>query len=173
MSAIELLAERGVAGVTVDEVLARSGAPRGSVYHHFPGGRAQLVEDSVRRAGEVISDLMRAAVDSGKDTSQVLRAIVRFRKKLLEQTDFNAGCPVAAAVETNETTTAIAQAAFAEWEELIKLSLVSDGFAPDRARQLASVCVSAIEGAIVVSRSERNTRPLDDALAELELLIAT
>lgn len=37
-SAVEVLRERGAAGVTIDEVLARSGAPRGSVYHHFPAG---------------------------------------------------------------------------------------------------------------------------------------
>lgn len=172
MSAIELLSERGVAGVTVDEVLARSKAPRGSVYHHFPGGRSQLVEVAVQRAGDTISDLMREAVDRGKDTREVLHAIVRFRKRLLVQTDFGAGCPVAAAVETNPATTARARSAFRDWATLVSNGLVQDGFSPERARRLASMCVSSIEGAIIVSRAERNTNALDDCLAELEVLVA-
>ena len=46
-----LLRERGVGGVTVDAVLAHSGAPRGSVYHHFPGGRNQLLLEALEASG--------------------------------------------------------------------------------------------------------------------------
>ena len=51
VSAVEVLRERGAAGVTIDEVLARSGAPRGSVYHHFPGGRSQILREALNFAG--------------------------------------------------------------------------------------------------------------------------
>jgi TetR/AcrR family transcriptional repressor of lmrAB and yxaGH operons len=48
LSAVTLLRERGRNGVTLDAVLAHSGAPRGSIYHHFPGGRDQLVLEAAQ-----------------------------------------------------------------------------------------------------------------------------
>ena len=48
VSAAEVMRERGAAGVTIDEVLARSGAPRGSVYYHFPDGRNQILTEALR-----------------------------------------------------------------------------------------------------------------------------
>ena len=52
ISAAEVMRERGAAGVTIDEVLTRSGAPRGSVYHHFPDGRGQILAEALRYAGD-------------------------------------------------------------------------------------------------------------------------
>ena len=56
ISAAEVMRERGAAGVTIDEVLARSGAPRGSVYYHFPEGRNQILTEALRWAGDSIAD---------------------------------------------------------------------------------------------------------------------
>ena len=46
--------ERGVAGTALPDVLEHSGAPRGSIYHHFQGGKTQLAEEATRYAGEFI-----------------------------------------------------------------------------------------------------------------------
>ncbi|MFD6454857.1 TetR/AcrR family transcriptional regulator, partial [Nocardia sp. NPDC060220] len=91
-SAIELLRERGAAGVTVDAVLARSGAPRGSVYHHFPGGRAQIMTESLTLAGDTISALIEEAAERG--AAGVLAGIAEFWTAILLTSDFEAGCPV-------------------------------------------------------------------------------
>ena len=58
VSAAELLRERGVAGVTIDAVLARSGCPRGSVYHHFPRGRDQILSEALQFAGAKITTII-------------------------------------------------------------------------------------------------------------------
>ena len=69
-SAVLLLRERGAAGVTVDAVLAHSGAPRGSVYHHFPGGRNELILGALRQAGDyiavIVDESVAAAMSSGR-----------------------------------------------------------------------------------------------------------
>ena len=49
LSALYLFAERGVQGTSIADVLERSGAPRGSVYHHFPGGKDEIVSAAKRR----------------------------------------------------------------------------------------------------------------------------
>ncbi|MGV0801638.1 TetR/AcrR family transcriptional regulator, partial [Mycolicibacterium elephantis] len=95
VSAAEVLRERGVAGVTIDEVLARSGAPRGSVYYHFPGGRNQILTEALQYAGDAITEVMDDAAANGG--MYLVRQFVEFWEQLLVKSDFTAGCPVAAA----------------------------------------------------------------------------
>src|SRR5918999_2590410 len=61
-SAAVLFRQRGVEGTAFSDVLAHSGAPRGSIYHHFPGGKAQLAEEATRYAGELIAAGLAAAL---------------------------------------------------------------------------------------------------------------
>ena len=76
-SAAQLLRERGAAAVTVDEVLVRSGAPRGSVYHHFPGGRAQLLREALEYAGlEITASIDGAAGEKRGGAVAPLRPVL-------------------------------------------------------------------------------------------------
>src|ERR687885_2805387 len=90
-SAVLLLRERGAAGVTVDAVLAHSGAPRGSVYHHFPGGRNEMVLGAVRQAGDYITAMVDESAATG-DIRQTVDRFVAFWKRALTKTDYRAGC---------------------------------------------------------------------------------
>src|SRR5580765_4845746 len=65
ISAAEVMRERGAAGVTIDEVLARSGAPRGSVYYHFPEGRNQILTEALQYAGEALTEVIDGAAAMG------------------------------------------------------------------------------------------------------------
>src|SRR3984957_7191859 len=95
ISAAEVMRERGAAGVTIDEVLARSGAPRGSVYHHFPDGRNQILTEALQYAGEAITEVIDDAATNGG--MYLVRQFVEFWEALLVESDFTAGCPVVAA----------------------------------------------------------------------------
>ena len=92
-SAAEVLRERGAAGVTIDEVLSRSGAPRGSVYHHFPGGRNQILLEALQFAGDSMSTAIDDAASQGP--MALLREFVDLWEDVLQESDFAAGCPVA------------------------------------------------------------------------------
>ena len=95
VSAAEVLRERGAAGVTIDEVLARSGAPRGSVYHHFPEGRSQILREALDYAAyEISTSLDEAAKES---TTALLRRFAALWENALLTSDYTAGCPVLAA----------------------------------------------------------------------------
>ena len=76
-TAAVLLRENGVAGTTIDKVLATSGAPRGSVYHHFPGGRAQLLSEAVEFATDSIIELAGAAGEGNERSARRDPATVR------------------------------------------------------------------------------------------------
>jgi AcrR family transcriptional regulator len=173
-SAVLLLRERGAPGVTVDAVLAHSGAPRGSVYHHFPGGRNELILGALRQAGDYIAAIVDESVAAG-DVQRTVGRFVRFWKRALTDTDYRAGCPlVAVAIDSREHIPAAADLVreiFARWQASLSDLLVANGFPVERARRLAILVVASIEGAIILARAHRDLTPLDDVLTEITPLL--
>jgi len=172
VSAAEVMRERGAAGVTIDEVLARSGAPRGSVYYHFPNGRTQILAEALRYSGESITAMIDDA--AGWGGRALLREFVDFWQRLLTEGDFAAGCPVVAAAvgcDDDPKLSAEAGAILRRWCTALTQAFVNDGFDDDDAASLAVMSVSALEGAIVLSRSTRSTNPLHQVGDQLEFLV--
>ena len=173
ISAAEVMRERGAAGVTIDEVLARSGAPRGSVYYHFPGGRNQILTEALQYAGEAITGLIDEAAQNGG--MHLVRQFVEFWDQLLTESDFTAGCPVVAAAigcagEEPQLTT-VAGSIFGLWRDALTRAFVSDGFDQPDAASLAIMCIASLEGAVVLCRSTRSVDPLRDVACQVEFLI--
>ena len=97
-----LMRERGARATSLDAVLEHSGAPRGSVYHHFPGGREQLLREATDYAGEYVAPAARA--DAADDPLAALDSLLDEYRDNLLASDFRAGCPVVAvAVESART----------------------------------------------------------------------
>ncbi|MGW6908566.1 TetR/AcrR family transcriptional regulator [Streptomyces sp. NPDC054940] len=173
-SANVLLREYGAAATSIDRVLAHSGAPRGSVYHHFPGGRAQLIDEAVALAGDYVAGLIDAATRADGVTEAMDAFFALWRDRLVES-DFRAGCPiVAVAVETNDDAPHLARSAaevFARWQEALAGLFLRGGLTEQRSRRLAAFVIAAVEGAVIMCRAERSTAPLDDAAAEIHDLL--
>jgi TetR/AcrR family transcriptional repressor of lmrAB and yxaGH operons len=172
-SAAVLFRQRGVEGTAFSDVLAHSGAPRGSIYHHFPGGKAQLAEEATRYAGELIASGLTAALRHD-DPVAALRQFVEAWSAVLRESGCADGCPVvAAALEGDRSPGAreAAGAAFASWEALLAEALEDHDVDPERARSLATLSVAAIEGAVVVARARREIAPLERVGRELEELL--
>jgi AcrR family transcriptional regulator len=166
ISAALLIRERGAHATAISDVLAHSGAPRGSAYHYFPGGRTQLLCEAVDYAGDYIGAII-AKADGGLDLLDTL--IDKYRRQLLDS-DFRAGCPVmAVSVESGSEqdhqrmvpVIERAAAVFDRWTDLVAQRLIADGIAPAAADELAVFVTSAIEGAIVLARVRRDVAPLN------------
>lgn len=172
-AAAQLIRERGAQPTAIADVLKASGAPRGSAYHYFPGGRAQLLCEAIDYAADYVSAKM-AAASSGPD---MLDKMVAFYRKQLLATAYRAGCPVlAVAVEAGDpdnTAPVIdrADAAFSKWNAIIAQRLVADGIPQRRAADLAVLITSALEGAIVLARAARDVEPLDVVHRQLRGLL--
>lgn len=168
-----LMREQGVEATSFNRVIERSGAPRGSIYHHFPGGKAQLVEEATRYAGDFIAAGLAAALGED-DPVTAVRDFVAGWRAVLERADFTAGCSVVAATLEGDRTPGAreaARAAFEGWEEILVGALTERGVAPERARSLATLTIASIEGAVILARAERSTAPLDRVAGELAELI--
>ena len=166
-SAALLFRERGVEGTSFSDVIEHSGAPRGSIYHHFPDGKAQLVEETTRYAGDFIAGGLAAALEQ-KDPGTALKRFAEVWRVGLADSDFEAGCPVVAAtLEGSPGAREAAAEAFDRWEGLLADAFVRQGVERDRARSQATLAVAAIEGAVVLARAKRSTEPLDRVAQEL------
>jgi len=165
-SAAVLIRERGAHPTAIADVLAHSGAPRGSAYHYFPGGRTQLLCEAIDYANDHVT----ARLDRATDTFALLDDMVaRFRDQLLAS-DFRAGCPVVAvAVEAGDPEKADsadavrerAGAAFQRWIARITARLCEDGVPVERAEELATLITTSVEGAVLVARTTRDVKPLE------------
>ncbi|MFG2359061.1 TetR/AcrR family transcriptional regulator [Streptomyces sp. NPDC048521] len=174
LSAAALLREYGASATSIDRVLAHSGAPRGSVYHHFPGGRAQLIDEAVALAGDFIAGLIDAAMQTDDPVQAVDAFFVLWRDRLVES-GFRAGCPiVAVAVETNDDAPQLgrsAAAVFARWQEALAALFVRHGLTEERSRRLGAFIIAAVEGAVIMCRAEQSTAPIEAAAAEIHDLL--
>ncbi|MFW0789277.1 TetR/AcrR family transcriptional regulator [Gordonia sp. CPCC 205333] len=171
ISAADLIGRDGVSATSIGDVLAASKAPRGSIYHHFPRGKSELMVEAVRYAGEFIARRIAGRrTDSPAETVADIGAVWR---RMLIDSDFQFGCPVLAGGLARNAEPAVADEAqeiFAEWTALITNRLADDGVPRERAQSLAILSISAIEGAVGLCQTQRRVTPLDDVIVELQAL---
>ncbi|MET0317860.1 MAG: helix-turn-helix domain-containing protein [Rhodococcus fascians] len=168
-SAALLFRERGVEATSLADVIEHAGAPRGSIYHHFPRGKPQLVEEATRTAGALMGSMISRGL-AAEGPAATLRAIIGGFRQQLEATDYTAGCPVApAALEGMNSPAALVAAgeSFTSWEDTIAASLWQRGLSQERSRGLATMAIASFEGALIIAKAQRSTAALDRVEVEL------
>jgi len=164
-----LLAEKGYSGMELRDVAAVGDAPRGSIYHHFPGGKRQLaVEAAALEGREIRAAIERSLAERGLRETLTMFGDV-FRRRVKNQPE-RLGCPVAAAAlarPEDPALAAAATAAFQSWEEPIAAALRAEGVAAREAENFAGLVVSTIEGALVRARAAGDEAPLKSAIEGL------
>jgi TetR/AcrR family transcriptional repressor of lmrAB and yxaGH operons len=165
----QLLAEKGYAGMELRDVAERGHAPRGSIYHHFPGGKTQLAREAAALEGTTIRDLVERSLEERglRETLTMFGAI--FRRRVADHPE-RLGCPVAAAAlarPEDPELAAVATAAFQSWERPIAAALRDEGVGRAEAEAFAGLVVSTVEGALLRARAAGDHAPLDSAVAGL------
>jgi TetR/AcrR family transcriptional repressor of lmrAB and yxaGH operons len=172
-SAIELMREYGVHATGLSDLLERSNTARGSIYQHFPAGKAELMEQATLEAGRIITAKIEQLTQA-LPAETVIDAFIDGWKRNLTDSSFAAGCPIMAAAQAAPDALAIREASakvFADWSRVIGESIKSKGVDAATAASLGSFIVSSLEGAIIQCRSARSLQPLDDAKTGLMLLL--
>jgi len=170
IGAAKVISVGGVDAMSLRDLAEKAGVPFGSTYHHFPGGKAELVDEAVRYVGAQVSELIAEARTRG--TSEVLNVFADRWRRVLEVSDHSAGCAVvAAAVATDPRHHAVAREVFEDWHRALTAALRDAGVPPKRAGRLARTTVAAIEGAVALARAAGSTEPLDDVVEELAALV--
>ncbi len=156
-----LIAERGLEGMSTREVLARTGAPRGSVYHHFPRGRLELVEEAIERARQWMRKQVAAIAPT--DAADVVDGYLDIWRRVLTGTDFRAGCSAAGLVTGAQDADLLDRgaAAFADATDGLTELFTSVGLPLDEAARNATLLTCAAQGAVLMARAQRTTEALD------------
>jgi AcrR family transcriptional regulator len=165
----QLLAEKGYAGMELRDVAERGKAPRGSIYHHFPGGKVQLAREAAELEGTTIRDLIERSLEERglKETLTLFGDV--FRRRVADYPE-RIGCPVAAvalARPEDPELAAAATAAFQSWERPIAAALRDEGVSAVDAETFAGLVVSTVEGALLRARAAGSQEPLDSAMGGL------
>ncbi|MEV4154735.1 TetR/AcrR family transcriptional regulator [Nocardia salmonicida] len=172
--AADLIRRRGLGATSVRDLAKHAGAPLGSTYHYFPGGKTQLATEAVAFAGDLTASVLERELGNGPVDG--LRAFLRMWRKIVVDTDFRAGCPVlAVSIEDSPDAEGApreaAAAAFARWSELLTASLCAHGAERLQAERAATLVIAAVEGSVAMCRAQRSAEPLDRIADQLELLV--
>jgi AcrR family transcriptional regulator len=172
-SAASLIRTRGVSGTSFSDVLADSGAPRGSIYHHFPKGKEQLAADAIQWTSDRVLAHQRA--NPATTAQGVLERFIDMWRQTVIVSGGKAGCVVAGvAIDTvagEPGLLDVVRATFRSWAHLLAEQLEAVGVPADRASAIALATLAGMEGALILCRAEGNNRPLETVAAELLRLL--
>ena len=159
--AVRLLATKGVEGTSFAEVLEATDSPRGSVYHHFPGGKPELLHAALDLASERGLAAMEAT--RGEPVERVIERFLALWRSLLDRSRLTAGCAVVAVTVAADDDALLAHAGtvFRTWTDLLTELCAAGGLDIESARQLAVTVIAATEGAVALCRAERSIEPFD------------
>ncbi|MFN4184334.1 MAG: TetR/AcrR family transcriptional regulator [Hyphomonas sp.] len=176
-AAVRLFRQQGYAATGLAEILEVSGAPRGSLYHYFPGGKVEIGEKAVARAGETVAATLSELAASSANAGDLITRYGELLGGWLKQSGFRDGSPLTTTIlETvpeHEPIRRAALAAFDAWAVIITDAAQASGVPPERARALATVAIMLIEGGMIQCRVQRSVEPLKLAAAEAKRLLET
>lgn len=161
----ELFRRQGMTGTGLKQIAQSAGAPFGSIYHFFPGGKAQLADEAIRASGAMYRDLVMAVFDQGGlDLPETIRTAFTTAADNLMATDYADACPIATialeVASTDETLRRATADVFTDWIEQGTERITGSGLPHTVRRRLILGFISSLEGAFVLSRALRSPEPL-------------
>jgi AcrR family transcriptional regulator len=160
----QLLRVQGYAATGVQQIVAAAQAPFGSLYHHFPGGKADLAAEAIRTSGAAYVALVPAVFDPAPDLPTGVRAFFAGAADHLVATDYADACPIATVAlevaSTNETLRQATADVFDGWLDYGTAYFAGRGLSEPLARRLTLALVTALEGAFVLDQATRRTAAL-------------
>jgi TetR/AcrR family transcriptional repressor of lmrAB and yxaGH operons len=175
-SAARLFQRQGYLGTGLVQVVEECAAPRGSIYFHFRGGKEELALEVIEFWERGTVNLVDLCVESALDVADAVVVLAQTLADTIERSGFVQGCAVATmALEVAPASDALREACdrlFREWQGSLRHHLIHAGIGMERAESLASLIVSALEGALILARTSLSTEPVVIAGQELSTLVS-
>jgi TetR/AcrR family transcriptional regulator, lmrAB and yxaGH operons repressor len=175
-AAADRMHRQGYHATGVNQILSDAGAPRGSLYFHFPGGKEELAADAVTLAAGSLDAWIAELMAAAPDAVAAVRSVIEMLATQLVDSSYEKGCPVATvSLELTGEHEQLQQAcasAYTSWEQTLAERLRADGFTESAAREYATLLLAAIEGALLLARAYRSPHPLQRLAATVSTLLA-
>jgi TetR/AcrR family transcriptional regulator, lmrAB and yxaGH operons repressor len=163
------LASKGFHGIGLNELLANAEAPKGVMYHHFPGGKAELALAAIEQSTNAMLTQITIGMEKFAQPADAIAAWFEGAMKNLARQQYELGCPLATvALETTAIDIDLRQAiaeGFSRIRQALADALADVGIA--NSQGLAALIVSAFEGGLMQARVAQSPKPLNDALKTL------
>jgi AcrR family transcriptional regulator len=163
-AAVELMRRKGYAEVGMKDIAQASGAPIGSLYHHFRGGKVQIAREALINAGAAYALLIPSIVGAYTDLGEAIDGVFVQAAEDIAGTGFANMCPVASvAAEVADTVEELREtsaAVFTGWIDGGAAYFVARGLDEALAREVTLALIAALEGAFVLARTLRDAEPL-------------
>lgn len=172
-----LLQRQGYHGTGLAEIVAESGAPRGSLYFYFPGGKEELACAALQASGDEWRARLERVIDGQPDLGGAVTAVCDELARELEASDFAHGCPLATvaleASGSSDPVRATVAGHYQGWIDAIAARLTAAGLAGEPARRIASFALAAIEGGLLLAKVQRSAAPLREVGETLRALVGS
>ncbi|MGW2156035.1 TetR/AcrR family transcriptional regulator [Nonomuraea sp. NPDC001699] len=169
-----LVEAQGCHGTGLNEVLAMAGAPRGSLYHHFPGGKDQLVGEALTAAGREVDTMIDELAGTLPRARDLVPALLDALADRMVAGGYAKGCPVATVAlevaSSNEHLRRICAGVYEGWQRRLTDALRAEGH--ESADDLAATVLAVIEGSLVLARAGRSRLPVERARRQVVRLLA-
>ncbi len=173
-AAVALFRRQGYAATGLAQILQVSGAPKGSLYHYFPDGKAQIGAEAVATAGRTVATTLRELAEETDGPAALVAAYLDLVDSWMRESDFHDGSPITTTLlemaPSDEPIRAAGEEAHASWIDVIATAGVGAGLDSDRATAFAQFALAAVDGALVQCRVSGDGAPLDNAARQLERL---
>jgi TetR/AcrR family transcriptional repressor of lmrAB and yxaGH operons len=174
-AALTLFRRQGYAATGLNDIVAMSGAPKGSLYHYFPDGKLSIAEAAVRQGGENVTATLRQLAKTNTTPARLVRSYAKLLGKWMAKSRFRDGSSVSSVLQettpVDKKVTAAGLETFAAWRAPIVEQLEEAGVGRARAERLATLVVAALEGSLVQARVEQSANPIKAVAQELEELL--
>ncbi len=172
----ELLELQGYHATGLNQIVKESGSPKGSLYYHFPGGKEELAIEAIRYVGTIVLRRIKENLVQPDSPAEAIRSFIRNIAFNVELSNYRAGGPITTiAMETaasSDTLREECQRIYSEWQAAFADKMVVGGIPSQKARQLAMLIIAAIEGGVILCRTQRSREPLEVVADEIGRLIA-
>ncbi|KDN23634.1 TetR/AcrR family transcriptional regulator [Amycolatopsis rifamycinica] len=170
-TAADLFQTQGYHATGLTQLTTAGGAPKGSLYFHFPGGKEQLAAEAVRLSSERTGTLLETILNDAPDPAAAIDRVVDALAGFLTESDFQRGCPLATvaldAAASSEPIRAACTDGYSSWHGILSGYLAGRGLSDGDADELATVVLAAIEGGLLLARTRRDLAPLRAVAAHL------
>ena len=176
-SMAELLRVQGYAATGIQQLARAAGAPTGSIYHHFRGGKREVAAAALRESGAAYIQLLPLLLDQHADLPTAIDAAFAAAADDIANTGWANMCPVATvASEVADTEPELRQVAaevIASWADTGSRYLARRGLSQADARAAMYALLAALEGGFLLARAQRSAEPLLAAGRAVSAYIAT
>jgi TetR/AcrR family transcriptional regulator, lmrAB and yxaGH operons repressor len=171
----DLLEAQGYHATGLNQIVAESGAPKGSLYHYFPDGKEGMAAAAIDRTGRDLASRIEAGLAFHEDPAEAVNLLVARIAGAIEESGFRAGGPLTTvAMETAMSSPRLNLACREAYDRLqaaFAAKLAASGYEAQRATQLAVFITAAIEGGAILSRTYHTGDPLRRVGQELATLL--